>query len=71
MQSAKAEKGKGAAAIRKRKEREKTEARKSELQALVQWHMDRLPAEANKMAATAPQRESWRKSIDPLVSGAC
>lgn len=66
MQSAKAEKGKGAAAIRKRKEREKTEARKSELQALVQWHMDRLPAEANKMAATAPQRESWRKSIDPL-----
>jgi hypothetical protein len=35
-----------ASALRKRKEREKNEARKSELKALIKWHMDRLPAEA-------------------------
>ena len=70
MKSAQPENAKrSASALRKRKEREKTEARKSQLQGLIKWHMDRMPAEA-KAEKTEVMRDSWRKSIEPLVSGA-
>lgn len=57
-------------AARKRRERERAEKRKSELQALLKWHMDRMPAEAprDRASVSGEARESKRKSIDPMVS---
>lgn len=65
--------GKPGRAERKKRERERIEMVKSQLQGLVQWHSGRLPKEAvhrnrSRRSGVLLPKPSARRTIEPLVS---
>ena len=65
--------GKSGGAERKKRERERIEMVKSQLQGLVQWHSGRLPKEAvhrnrSRRSGVLLPKPSARRTIEPLVS---